>query len=190
MSNYEFRQYEQAEKKLEMARYYNANELEQAYDGIHPTRTVLDYSLGKLYVESVNPAEYAVYLVDLQEGHKQVENYWSMRAEAYKQAIKLATSGKRYEIKEVLCKIIASRPELQRNNADYDMTEDIEEYDKRIDNMSEAEALEGYIDPLESEHIKPQCIRLYNAHEMTFKEIGKALGITSTRAREIISAGG
>lgn len=187
MSNYEFRQYEQADKKLEMARYYNAIELERAYDGIHPTRTALDYSLGELYAESVNTAEYAVYLVELQESHKQVENYWSMRAEAYKQAIESATSGRETEIKEALCKIISTKPELQRNNVNYDMTEDIEEYDKRIDSMSEIEALEGYKDPLENENVSKQCVELYNTFDMTFHEVGKALGITSTRAREIIN---
>lgn len=185
MSRYEFIQYELAEKRLNELKQRHAIELEHAYDSINPTLTCFDYSLGELYSSSVNPANYAIYLVELQEKHKQIERYWDLRAKAYKKALSMGNKDKT-TIKSNLETIIASNAELQRKKVE-ELTS-VEEYDKRVDSMTDKELFEGYYnldEQLEQENIS-KCLKLYKVHGMTFKEISSLLGITSTKAREII----
>ena len=73
MSRSEFWQYKIAKARLKELRKLHEIELQEAYDNIHPTRTAVDYHIGRIYVESINPADYAIYLIDLQEEHKRIE---------------------------------------------------------------------------------------------------------------------
>src|SRR5690625_5005443 len=87
MSRFEYMQYEIASKRLQELKIKHAAELQRAYDGIHPTRTAIDYDLGRLYAESIDPCEYATYLVDLQAEHERKEEYWYKRASVFEQAL-------------------------------------------------------------------------------------------------------
>src|SRR5690625_7143467 len=83
----EFMQYRMAERRLNEMKLQHEAELQQAYDNIKPTITAVNYDLGQMYAESIDPAEYAIYLVELQEKHEQQQSYWRERTEVFKQAL-------------------------------------------------------------------------------------------------------
>ena len=172
LSETEFIQYRMAERFLNDTRQRHAIELEEAYENIHPTRTAFDYEQKKLYSESINVEEYAIYLVELQEEHKRIEKWWEIRLEAYKEADK-RSNGQLEKIKEILSEIISENPELQRKFPnDFYSFEDVEEYDRRIDNMSVEELLKDYWDKDEEiteEQLEERCIRLYESYDWTIK---------------------
>lgn len=201
MNRFEYMQYQIAEKRLQDLKVKHARELQEAYDGIHPTRSAVDSDLGVIYVESIDPAEYAAYLVDLQAEHERIERYWSLRADVYKRALSklseqeldilngnLENHGDREEIRKTVKNIVTdyvkSKPELKKKPIA--SMEEIEEYDKSIENMDKRELLKNYVDPLETETLKKRCIRLRDAEDMSFKNLGIQLGITSARAKQII----
>lgn len=207
MGESEFMQYEVATGRLKDLRKQHAIELQQAYDGIHPTRTCFDYGQGTIYWESVNPVDYAIYLIDLKEGHARSEKWWSLRASAYREAYeKLSDEEKgllnsvgygqyqkrenvRKRLQELLSEIISTRPELQRKFIPLDELEDIEEADRRIENMSMKELLEDYWDldeQINEEKLKEQCFRLYDSHDMPVARISKLLGIETARVKKYL----
>jgi hypothetical protein len=173
MSESEFMQFEQAEKRLRELQKNNEIELQQAYDGIHPTRVRFDYSLGTIYSESVNPADYAIYLIELREEHERQEKWWGIRAEAYREALQMLTDEDRSDLKlfgygnyskrknarkrlsEALTIVINTRTELQRRQISFEEVEDLEEVDRQIDKMSMKELLEDYWDKDEEPFKKP-----------------------------------
>ena len=183
-------QYRMAERFLNDTRKRHAMELEQAYENIHPTRTAFDYDQKRLYQESVNVEDYAIYLVELQEEHERIENWWKIRLEAYKEAEK-RSNGQLKKIKEILSEIISENPELQRKFPnDFYSFEDVEEYDRRIDNMSVEELLEDYWDKDEEiteEQLEERCVRLYESYDWTIKEIADQLGITTARVKKYVN---
>lgn len=145
MSEYEFMQYKMAEQRLRDIRRQNAIELQKAYDDIHPTRTCYDYDLKRLYSESMNPEKYAIYLVEMRNGHERIEEWWTKRAEAYKEAQVLA-NGDESKIYEILLNIIETRPDLQRKQVDLSIYGDVAEYDSLVEKMNMEELLEDYWD--------------------------------------------
>ncbi|MGM7637596.1 hypothetical protein [Bacillus sp. Hm123] len=162
MSDSEFRKYEMAERRLQYLRKQHQIEIQQAYDGIHPTRTCFDYEQKEIYWESVNPCEYAIYLIELKEEHERIEKWWSLRAAVYRESFENLTDEERsqlttfdsYEesqtvrnrLKQILIDIVSTRPELQRKPIQMDVFEDMEEADRRIENMSMEELFEDYWD--------------------------------------------
>jgi len=207
MSEAEFMQCKIAERRLQELYKQHEMELQRAYDGIHPTRTCFDYEQGAVYSESVNPAEYAIYLAELREEHKRFEKWWQLRSEVYKQALDQLTDEEKqiinlgihgnyaeYEkvgkkLREHLNKIFDERPDLQRQSIPFDELEDIEEVDRIIDKMSMKELLEDYWDldkQIDEEVLKEQCVRLYESYDMTFSTIGKKVGITTNRVKKYV----
>lgn len=207
MSESEFVQYEMAERRLHDLRKKHAIELQQAYDNIHPTRTCFDYQTGTLYWESVNPEKYAIYLIELREEHERMEKWWELRASAYREALELLTEEERnyispYEygnyqkrqnvrkkFRQILTEIVSTRPELQRQSVSLDEIEDLEEADRRIENMSMEELMEDYWDldeQINEERLKERCIRLYETYDMTYLEIGRLLGIRTSRVKKYV----
>src|SRR5699024_9145907 len=186
ISRFEYIQFELAEQRLAELQRKHIQELQQAYAGIHPTRTMIDYNLGVIYSESINPADYAVYLVDLQEQHERKESYWKNKSEAYKKALHQLSPGERTKenITKKLNEIIQKQPDLQRQT--YSIYQEVEKYDEYVENISDDELFSDYHDFLEDEKVIEQCIYLRDAHEMTYKNIGKELGITTDRVKRII----
>lgn len=194
MSESEFMQYEIAEIRLKELRSKHADELQDAYDGIHPTRTVFDYERG-VYSESVNPADYAIYLVELREEHERIEKWWELRAIAYQDALNQLAEPEhaqaRKEIKGILSLLIENRPDLQRRFIPLDDLDDIEEVDRRIDQMSMDELQEDYWnldDYIDEERLKEQCIRLYETHDMAYSKISRMLGIETSRVKKYVKS--
>lgn len=164
MGQSEFFQYEIASRRLKEIRIRNKQELEAAYDGIHPTRCCFDYDSGKIYSESVNPVDYAIYLVEMKEEHKRIEKYWSIRAQAFEKAQKILSEQElnhlndtwyrnyqhkqsiKAKLQKELEKIIARTPELKRPTLNFNQLEDLEEIDRIIDNMNMDELMEDYWD--------------------------------------------
>lgn len=204
LSEYEFRQYEMAEVRLTILKNQHKEELQDAYDGIHPTRTCFDYEQGSVYQESINPAEYAIYLVELQEEHERIEKWWKLRVDAYKEAfsqldgkeqslLNTRSYGQYKErqqalnkVREHLAAIISTKPELQRKAILLDQIESMEEADQRIENMSDEELFEDYVDFSDEEQIKKQCIWLREIKDTPYSEISRLLGIETARAKEYI----
>lgn len=199
VTEYEFLQFKVASKRLEECKQEHTEELQQVYDDIHPTRSQFDYGLGIIYVESICPAEYAAYLVDMQAKHERIELYWEERAKAYRDALKVLTEEEqeemknswpsekvRLKVKRELEYIILTNPSLQREKTAISVLDELEEYDRKIDKMSEEELLKDYEDPLEDEKLVEKCVHLYRNHDMTYKQVGEFLRITTTRVRKII----
>lgn len=186
MKKYEVKQYENAEAILKDLQLKHREELEDAYDSISPTQTQVDYDTGRFYVGSVDPSEYAIYLVEMQEKHKKIEKHWILRAEAYKSALKKC-AGDKGKIIETLSEIVADIPELQRNHVISEELESLEEYDKRVDGMSDIELYSDYWD-LDKylNHLDERCLYLRNTYALSIKEISKHLGISTKRVNLII----
>lgn len=188
LSNSEFIQYRIAERRLQDIRKQHAHELQKAYADIHPTITRIDPALGRLYVESVNPETYAIYLIELQEEHKEIENWWAERAKVFKQAYEEA-GGDLEKTREILSRIISTRSDLQRKQVNVTLFDDVEKYDAKIDSMTDDELFKDYQD-LEDENseerIREQCISLYENYDMTINEIASFLGITTARVKKHI----
>jgi hypothetical protein len=161
MNRFEFIQYEIAEKRLEELEQEHAAELEHAYDEISPTLTYFDYDLGRIVSSSTNPEKYAIYLVELSEKHEKKEKYWRDRAAVYQEAVKALSEEERKHLEQPgihrgkynplrkkmldrVSAIVAQRTDLQRKPIQ--SVEPVEEYDRRIDNMSENELLADYWD--------------------------------------------
>lgn len=173
MTRTEFRQYDTAEKQLLLTKEEHRLKLLEAYAKIHPTRSCFDYDAGKIYSESVNPADFAIYLADLQAEYKQAEEWWELRAELYHEGTKRLSAEEQAALKanndfrqvkhvknklrSVLSEMIAERPDLQRASSFIaDELESMEEADDLIEEMPEEELLEDYIDFIEKEDSPPK----------------------------------
>jgi DNA-directed RNA polymerase specialized sigma24 family protein len=209
MSNSEIKQYQSAERVLQELRIQHAYELQRAYDGIHPTISCFDYEGGSIHSESINPADYAIYLIELKEEHQRQQRWWGLRAEAYKEARKkLTEEEKRYldiygagtykqkeaarnKLGQALIEIVETKPELRRQTVSLDDIEDMEEADLQIEKMSMEELLKDYwdLDELLNEtDLKKRCIYLYEACDWPYREIGKRLGIPTSRVKEYVNS--
>lgn len=167
VSESEFLQYDSAEYRLNQTRLENAAELKQAYDNIHPTRVCFNYSRGEVYSESINPIDYAIYLVELKEEHARIETWWEQRALTFREAYRQLTDDEksiyehgvygrqhsvRKKLKGILSTLLDAKPELQRRYISLDQMEDIEEVDRLIDKMTDEELLKDYWDKDEMEN--------------------------------------
>jgi|SRR5690625_2338685 len=189
----EFMQYRMAERRLNEMKLQHEAELQQAYDNIKPTITAVNYDLGQMYAESIDPAEYAIYLVELQEKHEQQQSYWRERTEVFKRALQQLDEQERQNINDprirhklidILSGIVAGKPNLRRNYKP--LHDDLKQYDEQIESMNEAELLQDYEDFTEIEALKDKCIKLYEVHDMTYKQVAETVGITRQRAERII----
>lgn len=193
LTRVEFMQYIIAERRLNELKQKHKAELEQAYDNIHPTKTGVNYDIGVMYAESIDPADYAVFLVELQEKHEQRESYWLERVKALKKAVNQLTEEEKSKINStkvrqktmsLLSEIIAENPRLRRNYRD--VHQDIREFDKQIESMTKEELLEDYEDFSEVEQLKEKCIYLRYVHEMPYTKISEKLSVTRPRVVRII----
>ena len=161
LTDYEYKQFERSLHYLRALQKQHNKELQQAYADIFPTRTGYDFNIGKIFSESLDPAEYAIYLVDLQEQYKRIESYWEIRREAFMNAYRMLSEEQRNNynshirsereiasnlLRNHLDKIVNDTPKLQRKSIPIDLIESMEEADERIEKMSNYELLKGYID--------------------------------------------
>lgn len=207
MSNSEFIQYQSAERRLRELRIQHAYELQQAYDGINPTITRFDYESGSIHSESINPADYAIYLIELKEEHQRQQRWWRLRAEAYQEALQKLTEEERMDLygsgpyrqvdaarkklKEILTKIVETRQDLKRQFSSFNSFEDVEEADRQIEKMNMKELLTDYrdfMDQEQEERLKKQCIYLYQSCDWPFSMIGKRLGIPTSRVKKYVNS--
>lgn len=139
MGLFEFKEYLQASHYLEEA----VREFQlftcRGYADIHPTRTAYDPGQGKMYKESLNVADYAIWLVESKQILLNDQEFWQRRLDALESALKTLTpeeqsifqlfqSGavlSRIKTEPVLIKIktyleslIGSNPKLQQKSLD------------------------------------------------------------------------
>lgn len=207
MRKYEFLQYTVAGRRLQALKEIHKAQLDHAYDGIHPTRTVTDYVLGSINVESIRPQDYTVFLIELQEKHATKERYWKVRAEVFEQMLRTFSEQEKKELlayspiynsnektqakaMKRLRELITDIPELSRSKEVRESIQDINEFDLEIENMSNEELLEGYEDPLEREGIEERCIYLRSTYALSFDSIGERLSVTTSRVSKIITEHG
>lgn len=177
IQDYEFFQYETAEFRLKRMREQSIAQLNQAYRDIHPTRSCFNYDTGKIYSESIDPADYAVYLADLQAEHKKAEEWWRLRAELYREGTKRLSAEERAvleadndflqvmlvknKLRSILSEMIAERPDLQRvSSFTEDELESMDEADEEIDKMSMKEVMKDYVDLIDKKAKPEPKIRL------------------------------
>ncbi|MED3554000.1 hypothetical protein [Cytobacillus praedii] len=91
MGMYEFHQYVNAESILQELQELQELEIQRLYDDVHPTRTQYDRDQGIWYSESVNVAEYAIWLVETKERHKQHRLHYEERAISFQRALSKLT---------------------------------------------------------------------------------------------------
>lgn len=176
MGMIEFRRYMRAEERLQELRARQQEELQNAYDDIHPTRVAYDYERCETYSESLNVEDYAIWLVEIQQTHKKQRKYWIRRANAFNAALEKLSEEKQEifksvwinknrpnakyrkvqdELRNELAKVVSSTPMLQRKRPrpkeqpkeDYAIS--VEEWDKMVDAMPTNELYKDYIDTLE-----------------------------------------
>lgn len=202
LSNAEIMYYKMATAQLEKLRHEHAVELQNAYEDIHPTITRVDYGIGTMYAESIDPADYAIYLIELREEHEQVEKWWSLRADAYADALGRLTVEDRNNLshhkpggyalnkraqerlEDALRDVVAARPELHHKATP--VMDDMQEMDAIIDNMNDKELFENYWDldeQLEAEGLSERCVKLFSVHDMTYKETSELTGVTVARVK-------
>lgn len=162
MGQFEFRQYVNAATRLEAIKQRHEQELQDAYDGIHPTRVCYDYEKGEFFSESLNVADYAIWLVDLKSDQEEQQEYWNVRAEAFECAKEGLSKREQQslrdtdgvmindmiimrKVKKELEKIVASKPKLQRRRRKNKGCS-IEEWDKEVEKMNDDELLSDYVD--------------------------------------------
>lgn len=168
MGMFEFRQYMNAAEKLREIQEEQELIIHNAYVDIHPTRVHFDYEQGKMYSESLNVADYAIWLIEMKESHSKHREFWKQRATAFEKVLNsLSEEEQKFfgevksnapgvgrphrmvieKLKKELEKVVAIR--LRRESAikeSFANVPDIEEWDKKVEAMSEAELLEGYWD--------------------------------------------
>lgn len=137
MGMYEFQQYMYADEKLKEINGEHELAIRRAYADIHPTRVAFNHDLGEVYSESINVAEYAIWLIDVKEGHSKQREHWRLRTEAFGIAVSTLTSEELLllhdvkhgalelfqshrlvikKLKKKLEQIIASRPSLRKED--------------------------------------------------------------------------
>lgn len=170
MGMFEFRQYMNAADKLREIEEEQAVIIHRAYSDIHPTRVHFDYEQGKMYSESLNVADYAIWLIEMKESHSKHRAFWERRAAIFESA-KATLSEKERELfeevrsnsaglgrahrmvieklKKYLEKTVSDRPRRDSVKKPIVPLGDMEEWDRKVEAMSEEELLEGYWDQIE-----------------------------------------
>lgn len=87
MGSEEFKQYLYAESKLRELDQLHRLAITRAYADIHPTRTALNIDERRFYSESINVADYAIYLVDLKDEQKRSLERYKKRVQIFHQAL-------------------------------------------------------------------------------------------------------
>lgn len=89
MGMYEFKQYLDSPQLLaEKQREYRLFE-KRGYADIHPTRIGYDYGQGKMFKESLNVADYAIWLVESKEIIEKELEFWEQRVVMLQRAINI-----------------------------------------------------------------------------------------------------
>lgn len=153
VSRIEALQYALAEKRLEQLERRYQQKRNEVYDSVFGTRSVPDYDLGFMYVESVNPVEVAIYLVELEEEHEKEVKEIKKRIEVFNR-IKGDLSESELnniehfrtlrKVQRLLKGIVPAR----ENHITL-----MKRHDEEIEGMNDTELLEGYINFIEEEEI-------------------------------------
>ncbi|WP_391119376.1 hypothetical protein [Psychrobacillus sp. L3] len=166
MTDTELHRYLNATTTYERLCIEQQEELEEAYENVFGTRTSWDYEQGKIYSESLNVADYAIYLVDLKGKHKNDRELWERRIRVFKRALycltdeeqfiyrKSPATFKDYELyhkildtlRNYLEEIVSTIPELQEKEKKFfesaSEAREVARYDAKVDKMSMLELLE------------------------------------------------
>lgn len=160
MTEDEFQGYLDAGIRYELLYLEQQEELEEAYEDIFGTQTGWDYVNGSIYSETLNVADYAIYLVELKEKHKKVRELCERRVWVFKRAFELLTDEEKFIYRnnsrvyknydsqhEVLRKlqkhieeIVSTIPDLQEKEKKFFESERearvVAAYDRMVDKMS------------------------------------------------------
>lgn len=98
MGSAELMQYVNAEMRYEELCRQQVLELHRAYADIHPTRMGFDFDQGKVFSESVNVEDYAIFLVDLKADHQRQREWWAKRIRVYRKALALLPEAERMNL--------------------------------------------------------------------------------------------
>lgn len=101
MGMYEFQQYMYAAERLEELTNLHDLTIRRAYADIHPTRMAFNTGLGKVYSESINVAEYAIWLIEMKEGHFNQREFWRLRAAAFDRVVQSLSAEDKKLLQEV-----------------------------------------------------------------------------------------
>lgn len=137
-----------AEKQLEYLKDDYECRVQAAYENIHPTRTVPCYETGELYIESMCPMNFAIYLCELKENYEKVKKEHEQRIEVLQRVKKKLSKHERKNIYSFnsIGKVQEILSEMFPNNKKDNVLKELMEYDQQIDNMSDAELLNDYVD--------------------------------------------
>lgn len=169
MGMFEFRQYMNAADRLQELTEEHDFIIRNAYADVHPTRIHYDFEQGKMYSESLNVADYAIWLLEMKESHFKQREYWQKRSLAFEDAMHSLSDHEKMLFEEVrannqaagrlhraaieklkreLERVVSSRSDLNSKPepVDFDDTVGVKEWDAKVDKMTGAELFEGYQD--------------------------------------------
>lgn len=160
MTENEFRSYLDAGIRYELLCLKQEEEIEEAHEDIHGTRTGWDYVHGAIYSESLNVADYAIYLVDLKEKHKKVRELCERHIWVFKRGFERLTDEEQFiyrkspatfkdyelyhqvldKIRNYLEEIVSTIPDLQIKEKKFFESEReakmVAAYDRMVDKMN------------------------------------------------------
>lgn len=102
ISDYEFYQYVIAADYLKDLKRMHHIEIQHLYDDIHPTRVITNSEIGKMFSESINVEDYAIWIIDTKERHKKQQAYYQHKAAVFQNALKSLTDEERHRFDEIL----------------------------------------------------------------------------------------
>ncbi len=167
MNKHDFSMYERAEGHMEYLRRAHAEEVEAAYDNIHPTRSCFDYDTGKIISESINPCDYAIYLIDLQNRHEREKKWWEEKARIYKSAYESLTDeeqqdweeSRSFDVYKKLRDLLMQQIEAeQKSFTDEERLANLEQYIQENKELIEADA---EIDKMSMKEIMNEALRKF-----------------------------
>lgn len=171
MGMFEFKRYMDAADTLEELKQEQDAVIQGAYEDIHPTRVHYDYEQGKMFSESLNVADYAIWLIEKKESHSRHREFWERRATTFDSVKNVLSEEEKILLEEVKSsdpsigmehrKVIEKlKKHLERAISNRSHREalvdlstipnDVEEWDRKVEAMSEAELFEDYWDQEEA----------------------------------------
>lgn len=91
MGLFEFKEYLQASQYLEEANREYQIFTRRGYADIYPTRINYDYGMKKMFKESMDVANYVIWLIESKEILEKDRQFWQRRLQALQKAVALLT---------------------------------------------------------------------------------------------------
>lgn len=145
MDEMQFRRYLYAEEELKSLIQEQNLSLRRAYNDIHPTRTYVDHEVGKLYSQSINVENYAIWLAELQGTMERQRKRVIKRIQLYNKAKESLTEDQRILLKKIKMKDPSLNPKAVKalmEALEYELYIVVSLYEEKQEMLQKAEMKE------------------------------------------------